>query len=135
MLVRILWMSLAFGLMTSYNSPPEGNKYQLIIFEGSDWCVNCRRLERSVLSDVDFQVFLEANNISLIRVDFPQRNKLTAAQKNQNDSIARRYDFRGVYPTIVLVEPTDQAYLELGYMNETSSDFARRIDLGLKQLK
>ncbi len=68
-------------------------------------------------------------------MEFPQRKKLTAAQKIQNDSIARRYDFQGVYPTIVLVEPTDQAYLELGYMNETSSDFARRIDLGLKQLK
>ena len=135
MLVRIIWMSLAFGLMTSYHSIRESKKYQLIVFEGSDWCLNCRKLEQSVLSDSDFKAFLATNAIELVRVDFPQRNKQTSIQRVQNDSIARRYDFQGVYPTIVLVEAHDQAYLELNYNNETSTAFAGRISHGIKQLE
>ena len=33
----------------------QDSDYRLLVFEGSDWCANCRRLEKKVLSKAQIQ--------------------------------------------------------------------------------
>jgi len=87
----------AFGFII-----PEG-KPTLIVFTGSDWCNNCRYLEKTVLNDSAFVRFT-TENTELIIADFPQKNKLPAADVRRNDSLAALYNSDGTFPKIVLLK-------------------------------
>lgn len=80
---------------------------QLLVFEGSDWCVNCIQFEKKVLKNKRFQTFLQENNILLIRVDFPQRKKLNEAKAAENGRLAKKYGFAGIFPTVILSHGTE----------------------------
>ena len=88
----------------------------LYVFEGSDWCTNCMRLEKEVLSDSGFQQFLERKHIVLHRVDFPQRKKLAPMQVATNDSLANVLKFEGNFPTLFLMQ--DQKATPIFYQNQ-----------------
>ena len=82
----------------------ESKAFELIIFEGSDWCSNCVRLEKNVLSNPGFESFLLERNIKLKRIDFPQRKLLDKEHMAYNVSVAEKYLFDGVFPTLLLIE-------------------------------
>ena len=105
---------------------PEPN-YQLFIFEGSDWCTNCIRLEKNVLNDSAFNAFLKTNSIELIKVDFPQRKILSQEQESQNAAIAEKYQFGGAFPTLVLARKDTLLYKNLYYTNQPVIDLQEEI--------
>ncbi len=88
---------IAFGCIV-----PEG-KPTLIVFTGSDWCNNCRYLDKTVLKDSAF-VHFAAENTHLIIADFPQKNQQPDSIIVRNDSLAFLYNHEGTYPKIVLVK-------------------------------
>ncbi len=59
----------------------------LYIFTGSDWCPNCKALDKNVLSDTAFIRAMADNKVSIEIVDFPQRNKITPEQRKHNEAI------------------------------------------------
>jgi thioredoxin-related protein len=103
------------------------NKATLFVFEGSDWCSNCRRMEKNVLSDTLFTSAMEKAHIAIERVDFPQRAKLDEATIARNDSLAQHFQFDGIFPTVVIARNVDERYSKATYHNETAADFARFI--------
>ena len=80
--------------------PPAG--YTLVVFEGSDWCVYCEKFNKDILSDKAFTDYLEKNDIQVVKVDFPQRIKQTKEVKERNRMYAERYNFEGIFPTLVI---------------------------------
>lgn len=86
---------------TSIETPPN---LKLIVFEGSDWCVNCIQLEKNVLSDAVFIEFSQKNKIELERIDFPQRKKQAKEIKKYNAEMAEKYQFDGTFPTVILLD-------------------------------
>ena len=88
-------------LALSFTEPEA--KPMLIIFTGSDWCANCRYLEKMVLRDSVF-VHFASENTNLIIADFPQQNKQPDEIITRNDSLAFLYNKDGVYPKLVLVQ-------------------------------
>src|SRR5207249_3252593 len=46
------------------------NKFVLLDFTGSDWCVWCRKLKAEVFDQPEFADFAQANLV-LVEVDFP----------------------------------------------------------------
>lgn len=113
----------------------EDHTYQLVVFEGSDWCANCRRLEKNILNDAEVQDYLKKNNIEIIRVDFPQRKKLSRAQEQQNEELAEKYGFTGRYPEIVLSKSTGTSFDKILYKNETTKEFITAVQKKLKSLE
>ena len=79
------------------------NAYTLIVFEGSDWCVNCIRLEKNVLQTSAFKAYATQKMIAVKRVDFPQRKKLDPEIAAQNEKLADQYRFKGEFPTLLLI--------------------------------
>lgn len=109
---------IAFGFIV-----PEG-KPTLIVFTGSDWCNNCRYLDKTVLKDSAF-VHFAAENTHLIIADFPQKNKQQDSIIIRNDSLAFLYNHEGTYPKIVLL--TDDARIQIPFHRQKSSELIAEI--------
>lgn len=90
------------------------NKLVLLDFTGSDWCGWCIKLHKEVFSQPEFVEYARKNLVP-VEVDFPQKKKLSPAQKSANDALAAKYKIQG-YPTIIVLNSAGQKVGELGYM-------------------
>ena len=90
-----------------------GQKYMLLDFSGSDWCIWCIRLEKEVFSTKDFQQYA-AKNLVCVLLDFPHAKTLSAELKQQNADLAEKYQIKG-YPTVILLNPDGKLVGETGY--------------------
>ncbi len=120
----ILFVFLSFSFIRKENIDLN---HKLVLFEGSDWCVNCIRLDKNILSDPYFDHFLKRNAIELERIDFPQRKKLDETTKNYNAEMAEKYSFKGIFPTIILVEAASNEFVPLEYHDQSLDDFIAQI--------
>ncbi len=85
----------------------------LLDFTGSDWCGWCIKLDKEVFSKKEF-IDYAAENLVLVKLDFPRQKKLDAALEKQNKELAEKYEVQG-FPTIKLVKPTGREIAETGY--------------------
>jgi thiamine biosynthesis lipoprotein len=103
------------------------NKNVLLVFSGSDWCAQCIRFEKKVLSDPSFIQFADSNLI-LVTADFPQSKKLSEVTMKQNEELASKYNPSGLFPLIVLLRPNQEVAAYLDYHNEASGEFIEMIN-------
>lgn len=89
---------------TKVESKNSGKKV-LLKFSGSDWCVSCIKLDRKVLQSAEFKTYA-SENLILHEADFPakKKNKLSKAQQSQNDELAEKYNQKGVFPLLVVLD-------------------------------
>lgn len=102
---------------------PEG-KPILIVFTGSDWCNNCRYLEKAVLNDSAFVRFA-TENTELIIADFPQKNIQPEPVILRNDSLAALYNSDGTFPKIVLLK--NERRIQIPFHRQKSSELMAEI--------
>ena len=121
----VFFLCLAFASFHAIESKPD--PFKLIVFEGSDWCKNCIRFERTVLSKEAFQTFAANHEIVVERIDFPQRNEQDADTRKYNAEIAERYDFKGLFPTVLLVNTETDEFVELKYTTEDAGEFISQL--------
>jgi thiol-disulfide isomerase/thioredoxin len=110
---------LVFISASAQNDPPS---FKLIVFEGTDWCAKCIRLETEILSDTTFVNFIKSNKIQLERIDFPQRKQLDKKLQKHNDSVAEKYNFDGSFPTLMLVEPDSEIVHKINYSDQNADE-------------
>jgi thioredoxin-related protein len=110
-------------------------RYHLIIFEGSDWCANCIRLEKNILNDTSFLQYLKYKNIKLMKIDFPQRKKLSNEQKLNNEQIAGKYDFKWVFPTVIISRSDTLFFEKIYYQNQSVKEIEAVIQHKLQILQ
>ncbi len=96
-----------------------------LFFTGSDWCGWCMRLEREVLRMPEFTDFA-AENMVLVKLDFPRRTRLPAAEAAQNQRLAKEYGVRG-YPTVVVLDSNGKRVGEMGYQEGGPGPFIEQI--------
>lgn len=122
-----VFLLLSLSLLSSQLKPTNDFNYQLIIFEGSDWCTNCAYLSKTVLEQDEFQKFLLSKQIELIRVDFPQRHLPSKEQQKRNANLAEKYNFEGVFPTLVLVKSSSEDFREFAYQKQNLKNFKAKL--------
>jgi thioredoxin-related protein len=85
-------------------SAAAGHKYILLNFSGSDWCVPCIRMHKEIFDTDAFTSFADEELI-MVNADFPRlkKNQLPAAQQEQNDMLAERYNRNGSFPFTALL--------------------------------
>jgi thioredoxin-related protein len=88
-------------------------KLVMLDFTGSDWCGWCIKLNKEVFSQPAFAEYAKKNLVA-VEVDFPNKKKLSAAQKQANDALAKKYEIKG-YPTIIVLDSEGKKVGELGY--------------------
>lgn len=81
------------------------DKNVLMIFSGSDWCKNCIALRKTVLDTDDFEKY-SRHNLVLLELDFPykKKNQLPKEQKKYNEQLAEKYNKKGHFPAMVLLD-------------------------------
>lgn len=105
-------------------------KIILMDFTGSDWCGWCIKMKKDVL---DMKAFTDyaAKNVVLVEVDFPERKKISAAQKKANDALQKQYKVEG-FPTFVITDATGKELgRHVGYMQGGPLAFVEKLN-GLK---
>lgn len=117
--ILLFFILLTFGF-TTY---AQDSKFKLIVFEGSDWCSNCIRLETNVLSKPSFEAFIINKSIDFKRVDFPQRKQLSKLDQQRNAEIAEKYKFNGAFPTVLLIDESSNLIVKIPYQSENSEAF------------
>lgn len=125
----ILQLILLFSF-TAFPHTPEPKSeaiFRLYIFEGSDWCANCLRLERQVLATSIFEQGLVKNNIRIEKVDFPQRKKLDRYTENRNDSLASVFAFDGTFPTLIISRTDTLRFERVIYGNQSATELLDEI--------
>ena len=135
---RMILGLFALLLFSFTNPQPVGeptSKVLFLVFEGSDWCSNCMRLEKNVLSDARFVEFLESHGIDLQKVDFPQRRKLSKEQRKENEALAEKYDFQGSFPTLILSRSDTLLYEQMTYQNQSTEEMMSEIESKLQSLR
>ena len=130
-----LTLVLALFILFPDGNVHESQKISLIYFSGSDWCPECIRFERKVLSDTTFTSFLNRHSITLEQADFPQRKKLSKQEVAKNERLAERYSFDGTFPTLLLGRTDTLLYVELNYVNQPTGQLIQQINSKLNQLQ
>jgi thioredoxin-related protein len=89
----------------SKNRAEKEKKFIIMVFQGSDWCVPCMKLDKEIWTSEEFVNYSDENLI-MLKVDFPKKrkNKLSQVQQEHNNVLAEKYNTVGYFPFVVLVD-------------------------------
>lgn len=102
-----------------------------MLFTGSDWCPNCKQLEKEVLGTAEFQQFAQ-QNLVLLEVDFPRKKQaISKDQRTHNEELAAQFNPKGIFPYIVLTDGK-QTISAQNYKGQTAEAFLKDLQQKLK---
>lgn len=96
-------------------SAKEG-KNIVLVFQGSDWCAPCIKLDREIWSSKEFQR-LAKDHFVMVKADFPRKSKnsLPKEQEAQNKKLAEKYNPNGYFPYVVVLNSNGKILGSSGY--------------------
>jgi len=101
-------------------------KRKLIVFSGSDWCKNCIRFKKDVLSSEVFIRFAK-DKIEIVTADFPQRTKLSKEEVSKNEALAEKYNVEGEFPRLVLLSEDESGSKVIPYTSQSPEQFVAEL--------
>lgn len=110
------------------------NQYILLKFSGSDWCVNCIKLDRKVLKSTDFLSFAK-NNLVLLEADFPakKKNKLSGELQKQNEALAEKYNPNGRFPLLLIIDHNGNLIQEIKHPKNNTQAYISAIQKAISK--
>ncbi len=98
------------------NKAKEENKSIILVFSGSDWCAPCIKLDREIWQSEEFKTYAK-QNVVLYKADFPRKkeNKLKDQLVQQNKELADRYNPKGYFPLVLVLDNNGNILGETGY--------------------
>lgn len=106
----------------------EENKTIVLVFQGSDWCAPCIKLDKEIWSTQEFKDIAKDEFI-MLQADFPRRkkNKLSEAQQEHNNGLAEKYNKNGYFPYVVVLDANGKELGSLGYEKTTPKEYSNKI--------
>lgn len=100
----------------------------VLVFQGSDWCAPCIKLEKEIWNTDEFQK-LNEDHFVMLKADFPRRKKnlLPEAQENQNKKLAELYNPNGYFPLVVVLDKNGKTLGKLGYEKSSPSQYFNKL--------
>ncbi len=84
----------------------------IIIDFWADWCHSCHEMEKHLFHSEEFEAFVKANKITLVRLN---------ADLDENGPVASRYDVKGL-PTLVITDSKgEMIYQIVGFRNKVAT--------------
>tara|TARA_B110000091_G_C13807338_1_gene473208 strand:- start:2576 stop:3010 length:435 start_codon:yes stop_codon:yes gene_type:complete len=105
------------------------NKQIVMVFQGSDWCAPCIKLDREIWSTDTFVNYANENFV-LVKVDFPKRKKnaLPEAQTLSNAQLAETYNTRGIFPFVVVLNAKGEVLGETSYKKMSPENYIEELN-------
>lgn len=101
----------------------------IMVFQGSDWCAPCIKLDRQIWSTEVFKSYA-ADNYVMLQVDFPRRKKnaLSKEQSAANAILADTYNSQGIFPFVVLLDSHGNQLGHTSYKKLTPEDYIEELN-------
>lgn len=104
------------------------NQNIVLVFQGSDWCAPCIKLDKEIWSTQEYQN-LAKNHFVMLKADFPRKkaNKLSEAQELQNKRLAETYNNQGYFPYVVVLNKNGKVLGSLGYEKISPTQYYNKL--------
>jgi len=114
---------------TAQKIASEKNKRIVLVFQGSDWCAPCIKLEKEIWDSEDFKEYAKENYV-LLKADFPRKkkNKLSDIQQEKNNKLAEKFNPKGFFPRVVVLNKNAEIIGSTGYKKITPSEYIKLLN-------
>ncbi len=105
------------------------NKKIILVFQGSDWCAPCMKLDREIWSSKEFISYANENFV-LLKADFPRRrkNQLSKEQQEKNNKLYEKYDTQGYFPFVVVLDKNEKVLGTTGYKKVSPKEYINMLN-------
>ena len=109
------------------------NRPIVLVFQGSDWCAPCIKLDREIWSTEAF-INYSKDNYVMLRADFPRsrKNTLSDPQAKANAELAEIYNKNGLFPFVVVLDKNGKVLGETGYKKSTPEAYIEELNSFIK---
>ncbi|MGK0254888.1 MAG: thioredoxin-related protein [Mariniflexile sp.] len=106
----------------------KNNQNIVLVFQGSDWCAPCIKLDREVWGTDEFKK-LSKNHFIMLKADFPRKkaNKLSEEQTLQNSKLAETYNNEGIFPLVVVLNKEGKVLGKAGYEKSNPANYFKKL--------
>lgn len=96
----------------------------ILVFQGSDWCAPCIKLEKEIWSSQEFQAYAK-DHFVMLKADFPRKkqNALSPDQQEHNEGLAEKYNRDGYFPFVVVLDGSGKVLGESGYKKISPAEY------------
>jgi len=107
----------------------EENRPIVLVFQGSDWCAPCIKLNREIWSTDTFKDYAK-NNYVMLLADFPRskKNALPETQVDANAKLAEKYNTSGIFPFVVVLDNEGKVLGQTGYKKTTPEEYIKELN-------
>ena len=101
----------------------------ILVFQGSDWCAPCIKLDREIWSTETFKKYAKDNYV-MLKADFPRRKKniLSEKQTKADALLAEKYNKQGFFPFVVVLDSNGQVLGESSYKKTTPENYIKELN-------
>lgn len=102
----------------------EKDRNIVLVFQGSDWCAPCIKLENEIWSSQEFKDYAR-DHFVMLKADFPKKrgNKLPDSQQEKNNQLAEKYNTKGYFPFVVVMDKNGKVLGTTGYIKTTPEEY------------
>lgn len=106
----------------------EKNQNIVLVFQGSDWCAPCIKLDKEIWSTEEFKA-LSKDHFVMLKADFPRKkaNKLSEELTEQNAKLAETYNNEGFFPLVVILNKKGDVLGKVGYEKMSPSTYFKKL--------
>ena len=107
----------------------EKNLPIVLVFQGSDWCAPCIKLDREIWSSPEFIAHANDHFI-MLKADFPKKKKnaLPPEQEKKNNLLAEAYNSKGYFPWVVKLNKNGEVLGNTSYQKITPKGYIQLIE-------
>ena len=101
----------------------------VLVFQGSDWCAPCIKLDREVWSTDEFKKYAKDHYV-MLQADFPRKkqNALPENQAKANAKLAEQYNKNGIFPFVVVMDAQGKVKGETSYKKMNPTAYIQLLD-------
>ena len=106
----------------------EEGKNIVLVFQGSDWCAPCMKLEKEIWTNDEFKTYAKDYFVMLL-ADFPKKrgNALSPEQQEKNNKLAETYNKNGFFPLVVILDKEGNVLGQTGYKKMSPSEYIEHL--------
>lgn len=118
---------------TAKEKASQENKPIVLVFQGSDWCAPCIKLDLEIWSTDTFKAYAKDNYV-MLQADFPRKKKnaLSETQTKANAKLAETYNQEGMFPLVVILDKKGNVLGKTSYKKTTPKAYIEEINTFIK---
>ncbi|WP_298486871.1 thioredoxin family protein [uncultured Maribacter sp.] len=101
----------------------------VLVFQGSDWCAPCIKLDKEIWSTEEFTDYAKENFV-MLQADFPKKkkNSLSEEQVEKNKALAEQYNPKGYFPFVVVLDKDGNVLGQTSYKKITPTAYIKLLE-------